>query len=153
MPCRAGIARFSSASVPELSVSRGRVGVVSTAEPVLTVATVNIDCLDPERLGTFWAAAIGGTITGRHEDFVFVSPPEPGGVMLYFQRTDRNESGRNTLHLDFGVSSGGRAAAVARLVELGAQRRWDVEGQVPWVDWTTMADPEGNLFCVGAPPR
>jgi len=119
----------------------------------LTVASVNVDALDPERLAAFWAAATGGSITGRHEDFVFVSPPEKGGVMLFFQRVDHKEPGRNTLHLDFDVPEGHREAEVERLVGLGAERQWEVVGEVPGVDWTTMTDPEGNLFCVGAEPE
>ncbi|WP_345414200.1 VOC family protein [Pseudonocardia xishanensis] len=119
----------------------------------LTVASVNVDSLDPERLAAFWAAATGGSITGKHEDFVFVSPPEEGGVMLFFQRVDRKEPGRNTLHLDFGVPEGERESEVRRLEGLGAERQWEVVGEVPWVDWTTMTDPEGNLFCVGSKPE
>jgi hypothetical protein len=126
-------------------------GILRTM-PGLTVASVNVDALDPERLAAFWAAATGGAVTGRHEDFVFVSPPQEGGVMLFFQRVAHKEPGRNTLHLDLGVPDGQRAAEVERLVGLGATRQWEVEGEVSWVDWTTMTDPEGNLFCVGAPP-
>lgn len=118
----------------------------------LSVESVNVDALDPESLAAFWAAATGGSITGRHEDFVFVSPPAEGGVMLFFQRVAEKAPGRNTLHLDFAVAAGERAAEVERLVGLGAQRQWEVEGEVEWVDWTTMIDPEGNLFCVGSKP-
>lgn len=41
-----------------------------------------------------------------------------------------------------------RAAEVARLVELGAAVSYDQIGTVPGLDWTTLADPEGNLFRV-----
>lgn len=34
------------------------------------------------------------------------------------------------------------------MFEPGATREWDVIDEVPWVEWTTMSDPEGNLFCV-----
>ncbi|MEV4640792.1 VOC family protein [Actinoplanes sp. NPDC049548] len=116
----------------------------------LTVESVNFDCADPERLAAFWAAATGGSVTGRYENYVFVSPPSRGGVTLYFQRVPGERSGRNSIHLDLATPPGGREAEVRRLVELGATKKWDVVGEVPWVDWTTMADPEGNLFCVGA---
>lgn len=34
-------------------------------------------------------------------------------------------------------------------LELGATPRYDQLGLVPGLDWTTLADPEGNVFCVG----
>jgi hypothetical protein len=119
--------------------------------PRLSLGSVNVDCADPVRLAEFWAAATGGEVSGEHGDFVFVRPPD-GGVMLYFQRVQRERPTHNSIHLDFSVPAGQRETEVARLVELGASRQWDVVGEVPWVDWSTMADPEGNLFCVGSPP-
>lgn len=46
------------------------------------------------------------------------------------------------------VTPGGRSSEVERLVALGAQWRWDDVGEVPGVDRTALADPEGNLFCL-----
>jgi hypothetical protein len=60
--------------------------------------------------------------------------------------TDPSRMG--TIHLDLTAAPDVRAAEVERLTTLGAVRRWDVLGEVPSVDWTTMADPEDNLFCV-----
>lgn len=41
---------------------------------------------------------------------------------------------------------------VDRLVSAGARWRWDVLDEHPHVQWTTMADPEGNLFCLAEHP-
>jgi predicted enzyme related to lactoylglutathione lyase len=53
---------------------------------------------------------------------------------------------KNRVHLDLQADD--RAAEVERLVSLGAtvvhdKDEWDVK-------WTTLADPEGNEFCVAA---
>lgn len=45
-----------------------------------------------------------------------------------------------------------RATEVQRLIGLGATHQWDVLDEVPHVQWTTLADPEGNLFCVAEHP-
>ena len=39
-----------------------------------------------------------------------------------------------------------RDAVIARCLELGATRLWD--GQQGPHTWVTLADPEGNEFCV-----
>jgi hypothetical protein len=51
-------------------------------------------------------------------------------------------------HLDFRVDWSRREAEVERLLELGAVRRWDIIDQFQGMRWTTLADPEGNLFCI-----
>jgi hypothetical protein len=128
-----------------------------TTDPTTTarlkVEAVNFDCADPTRLGSFWAAALGGKVTYDEGGFVIVSPPETGGVTLYFQRVPQDRPARNSLHLDLGTPVGAREAEAQRLIGLGATRQYDITGEVPTVDWATLADPEGNLFCVGSPPE
>jgi hypothetical protein len=41
---------------------------------------------------------------------------------------------------------------VRRIIGLGATHRWDVLDEVPHVRWTTLSDPEGNLFCIAEHP-
>jgi len=50
------------------------------------------------------------------------------------------------------VPWGSRQQEVDRAVTLGATHRWDVLDEVPWVQWSTLADPEGNLFCIAEHP-
>lgn len=52
------------------------------------------------------------------------------------------------MHLDLTVPWGRREGEVTRLEALGATTRWHVLDEHPHVQWTTMADPEGNLFCL-----
>jgi hypothetical protein len=119
----------------------------------LSVEAVNFDCADATRLAGFWAAATGGKVTFDQGGFVIVSPPETGGVTLYFQQVPQERPARNSVRLDLGTPKGAREAEVQRLIALGATRQYDITGEVPTVDWTTLADPEGNLFCVGSPPE
>jgi Glyoxalase-like domain len=119
--------------------------------PALTLGAVNMSCADPALLATFWAAATGGTVSGTHGDSVYITPA-PGGIPFFLQRLEGARPESHVIHLDLTAAPGTREAEVHRLTGLGAERRWDVIGEVPWVDWTTMADPEGNLFCVAEHP-
>ena len=114
----------------------------------VAIGMVTTDCVDPKALATFWAAALGTSVSGDYGEFVMLAPPPAGGPVLGFQRVPEKRAGKNRLHLDLVAPTGGRQAEVARLVELGAavlgERGGDAEGLV----WTTLTDPEGNEFCV-----
>jgi hypothetical protein len=113
----------------------------------LTLGAVNINSMDPPRLAVFWAAATGGTVSGAGEGPRYVTPA-PSGIPFFLHPMKGDHPGPSTVHLDLTAAPGAREVEVQRLIELGAERRWDVLGEVPWVDWPTMADSEGNLFCV-----
>jgi hypothetical protein len=68
-----------------------------------------------------------------------------GGRVL-FQRVPEPKTVKNRVHLDLHYGPERRAEIVARLVELGATVLWT--GQQGGSSWVTMADPEGNEFCV-----
>ena len=53
---------------------------------------------------------------------------------------------KNRMHLDVNVGRSSIEAEVARLTALGARELWKVDE--PGAFHTTMADPEGNEFCV-----
>jgi hypothetical protein len=68
------------------------------------------------------------------------------GNRLLFMKVPEPKAGKNRMHLDLKVGPGLREAEVQRLESLGAKVLYehdDPEGR-----WTTMADPEGNEFCV-----
>jgi hypothetical protein len=58
---------------------------------------------------------------------------------------------KNRLHLDLSPTDMGQDEEVRRLLGLGA-RHADV-GQTGDESWVTLADPEGNEFCVLADRR
>ncbi len=133
---------------------------------------IAIDADDPHRLNRFWAEAMGYEIEDHHDivrqvlDAGHVTPDEtievdgrlafktaaasrdPAGVAprLLFQHVPESKTVKNRVHLDLHVGDERRDAEVERLTALGASRLWD--GQQGPQRWVTMADPEGNEFCV-----
>jgi hypothetical protein len=135
---------------------------------------IAIDAADPHALNRFWAAAVGYVVEDHHEQIQGViaagyatlddtieidgrlawniaaasSDPDGRSPRLLFQHVPEPKTVKDRIHLDLqrGLDDDGRAAEVARLEGLGATRLWDGE-QGPH-RWVTMADPEGNEFCV-----
>ncbi len=71
---------------------------------------------------------------------------DPGRPRVLFQRVPEPRTGENRLHLDVHVGAERREAEVSRLVGLGATELWrSAQGRLEWV---TLADPEGDEFCV-----
>ena len=136
---------------------------------------VVIDCADPARLATFWAAATGYKLQDpppghdSWESFLraqgvpeeewnsasAVVDPDGVGPRLYFQRVPEPKTVKNRVHLD--LNQGDRDtppderrrrvdAEVERLKGLGASELYRMEQHGDY--WVTMADPEGNEFCV-----
>ena len=114
----------------------------------LSVGMVTVDCVDPERLAQWWAVAIGGSVAvlGPGE---FARVTCTGAPALGFQRVDAPTPGKNRLHLDLHASD--LDTEVDRLAGLGATEtaRHTLDNGYHWV---VMADPDGNAFCVAAPP-
>jgi Glyoxalase-like domain len=140
---------------------------------VSTPFQVAIDCADPHRLARFWAEAMGYEVEEQDEDFIRSMVAEghateadtaevdgklvwregaacndPDGRLprLYFQLVPEPKAAKNRVHLDLRVGQDRHEAEVERLVALGARRLWD--GRQGPHTWVTMADPEGNEFCV-----
>jgi hypothetical protein len=137
-----------------------------------TAFQIAIDCQDPHRLVRFWAAAMHLEVED-HEAQIrellaagFATPDdtvELDGKLawvtaaacrsqdrrtrLLFQTVPEPKTTKNRVHLDLHVGADDRDAEVARLVELGASELW--EGEQGPHRWVTLADPEGNEFCVG----
>jgi hypothetical protein len=83
----------------------------------------------------------------RHPDDPYQEESGAGlGRRLLFQRVPEVKTGKNRLHLDLHPGEGRREAEVARLEALGASVLRQVKEQGG--EWVTMADPEGNEFCV-----
>jgi hypothetical protein len=65
---------------------------------------------------------------------------------ILFQQVPDPTPGKNRWHFDLNVGKDDIDAQVARLITLGAQELYKVDE--PGAFHTTMADPEGNRFCV-----
>jgi hypothetical protein len=136
---------------------------------------LTLDCSDPHAQAQFWAVAldfqvddhhgmIGGliesgqvpadsedvaTIDGRRRwrDYASVSEAGvEGGNRMLFQRVPEDKVAKNRLHVDLHAADGQRDAKVKELIDLGARKLWDA--QLGPMSWITLADPEGNEFCV-----
>lgn len=115
-----------------------------------TLAAVTFDCAHAGRLAAFWAAVFDRTSAptpGVPEDFFARLEGDGAGVpTMMFIKVPEPKSAKNRMHLDLDVED--RAAEVERLVGLGATVVHDKDEY--GTRWTTMADPEGNEFCVAA---
>jgi predicted enzyme related to lactoylglutathione lyase len=110
----------------------------------LDVEMITLDCADPDALARWWAEAVGGDVnTVALAQYVVLIRPD--GPRLGFQRVDDPTPGKNRVHIDFAAPD--MEAEVKRLVALGATEiaRHSIGDEFTWV---TLADPEGNVFCV-----
>jgi len=134
---------------------------------------VAIDCSSPHELADWWAEALGWQVEAQDEAFIrrmvetgaateadttthrgklvwrvgaAITSPLPDRPRVLFQHVPEPKVGKNRLHLDVRVGPEGQESEVARLLTLGATELWrGAQGPHTWV---TMADPEGNEFCV-----
>ena len=116
----------------------------------LHLAAVTLDCANAQTVAEFWSAALDRPIdTGEPAPSPFFARILPGegdhaDPMMMFIQVPEPRTVKNRMHLDLAADD--REAEVARLVALGAKRIHDKD---EWgVRWTTLADPEGNEFCV-----
>lgn len=68
------------------------------------------------------------------------------GRRILFVAVPDRAPGKNKLHLDLNVGRDRIEKEVARLTALGATEQYRIDE--PGAFHTTLADPEGNLFCV-----
>jgi hypothetical protein len=137
-----------------------------------TAVQVTFDCADPHRLAHFWADALG---YDKEDHTAFVSrliesglvglddtievdggqqfadvsacrDPAGAGPRLFFQRVPEGKTVKNRVHLDLHLGRDRVEEEAVRLEGLGARKLWfsDDRGGPCW----TMADVEGNEFCV-----
>ncbi|HEX3492182.1 MAG TPA: VOC family protein [Streptosporangiaceae bacterium] len=103
-----------------------------------------IDSHDPHALARFWSQVLEQPIVLEEDDEVIVAAGKDAYPGLSFLPVPEGKAVKNRLHIDLNPDD--RDTEVERLLALGATRA-DV-GQGPDVSWVTMADPEGNEFCV-----
>ena len=114
-----------------------------TARMSLEWEQVMVDSADPEALGRWWAEALGWVVVNDAPDEFEIRPAPDRTPGLLFTSVPEHKTIKNRLHLDFRPDD--QKAEVARLLALGARHADIGQGEQPWV---TLADPEGNEFCV-----
>ena len=105
------------------------------------ILDIIVDCVDAERVASFWAELLGRPIRGRRGPYVWLERTG-GGHGLGFQTVAEPKIGKNRMHVDVAVRD--VAAGAARIQRLGGRR---VEGYEAG-GFLVMADPEGNEFCL-----
>ncbi len=117
----------------------------------LRLGQIVLDSVDAAALAGFWSRLLDRPVRDDANQFFAVIPPAEDGSFpaLMFLAVSEPRSGKNRLHLD--LVSGDRTAAVERAIQLGARKvgEFDEYG----TQWTTLADPEGNEFDIGAPHK
>jgi hypothetical protein len=141
---------------------------------VATGVQIVFDCGNPEKLATFWAAALHYKLQDPPAGFASwpdflraqgipesewnsasaIVDPDGVGPRIYFQQVPEGKTVKNRVHLDLNVGGPRNAppderrprvdAEVDRLVQLGARQSRTVEERVEY--WVNMFDPEGNEF-------
>jgi hypothetical protein len=109
---------------------------------------VVVDAVDSEAAAEFWSGALGYERLYDRGAFTALGPrdgdPRP---RVLIQQVDAVMPGKTAVHMDLRVED--PEAEVARLQGLGATVAWRVdETDRGGSKWTTMASPQGTLFCV-----
>jgi hypothetical protein len=115
----------------------------------LTLGQIVVDSADAATLADFWSRLVERPVVDGANQFFAVVPSSEDGSFpaLMFLAVPEPRQGKNRLHLD--LVSADRTAAVERATKLGARKvgEFDEYG----TRWTTLADPEGNVFDIGEP--
>ncbi|GIE93852.1 VOC family protein [Paractinoplanes rishiriensis] len=115
------------------------------------ISHTTVDCADAHELSRWWQQVLDyvedpadPNLPG-HEECPITSR-DGRHTVLFIQVPDAKQT-KNRIHFDLRPVEGSRDQELERLVGLGAKpiddlRRPDGTG------WVTMADPEGNEFCI-----
>ena len=117
------------------------------------ISHTTIDCANAYELSEWWKPVLGyvdlegdPNLPG-HEECMIVH--RDGSHKLLFIEVPEAKSVKNRIHLDLEPVEGRRDDELARLLAHGAVEVADHRGQYgPGTGWVTLADPEGNEFCI-----
>ena len=111
------------------------------------IAAIVVDCVDPRAMARFWGEAMDWNVHEVTANTAVLRSAKDVGPYLEFIRTPDAKTVWNRVHLDVRPYPGDDPSAEsARLQTLGA-----TVIDLPDVQWTVLADPEGNEFCLLAP--
>lgn len=117
------------------------------------ISHTTVDCRNAYQLSQWWKEVLGyADLDGDpnlpgHEECL-IRDPETGARLLFIEVPDVDLPAKR-IHFDLAPRAGTRDEEVERLRGLGAVELADRRGQHgPGTGWVTLADPEGNVFCV-----
>jgi hypothetical protein len=115
------------------------------------ISHTSVDCHDAYALSVWWGETLGMREDPRdpnepgHEECMIFSPD--GRQRILFIEVPDVKQVKNRLHFDLRPTERSREDEVAWLLERGATELADLR-RPDGGGWVTMADPEGNEFCV-----
>lgn len=115
----------------------------------LSIAHVTIDCDNAAELADFWSRLLDHPVdVGSSEYFATVGRSESATLhpVLMFIKVPEPKESKNRVHLDLHAED--LQGQVDRAIALGAKRVADFDEY--GTRWTTLTDPEGNEFDIGA---
>jgi predicted enzyme related to lactoylglutathione lyase len=111
-----------------------------------------MDCNEPRRVVDFWSALLDCEVIEPGADrsgWFRLQSLGPGGPFMNFHPVEEPKVGKVRIHVDVLVDD--LDAAVGRVAALGGADTGTRE-QLPRGRIAIMNDPEGNEFCLLAPP-
>ncbi|MER5553816.1 VOC family protein [Streptomyces sp. NPDC002793] len=111
------------------------------------VRHITIDCADAYELALFWAEVLGSSVSDDDAPGDPEALVEASGAALLFVTVPESKGIKNRVHLDVRPEDRTRDEEVERLLALGATLVAD-HRKPSGRGWATLADPEGNEFCV-----
>ena len=109
-----------------------------------------VDCSDLERSARFWCEVLGYTASPPSALYCALAPATGVGIEVLLQRVPDAKGQKNRLHFDLRTPD--LEAEVGRVLALGARLlTTQPVAEDGWL-WHVLADPDGNEFCVLAPP-
>jgi hypothetical protein len=115
------------------------------------ISHTSVDCHNAYALSEWWKQVLeyvddpDDPNEPGHEE-CWIQRPDGGHPVLFIEVPDEKQV-KNRIHFDLAPTAGTREQELARLLALGAtevaDRRLD-DGR----GWVTLADPEGNEFCI-----
>lgn len=113
---------------------------------MLRIGSTVLGVQDVRRAAEFWSRALGYVPRDEiGETWAVLVPPDGVGQNVSLMRTDTPVQEKPRVHLDLYTRTA--EAEIDRLLTLGATRV-DWQDYPPDADFTVLADPEGNIFCV-----
>jgi hypothetical protein len=113
----------------------------------LSLGHVTFDCNDAAALAGFWSELLARPVDpDANADFATVGNSAGIKPVLMFIKVPDKTPGKNVIHLDFHAAD--YREQIDRAISLGAEHIGDFDEY--GAKWATLADPEGNLFDIGA---
>ena len=104
-----------------------------------TLYAVTVDCADAAALAAFWSEVLELPVDDGADAAYACITATPRWMFI---KVPEKKQGKNRLHVDLVADN--PEAELKRIIDLGARRMADVEED--GARWTTLADPEGNVF-------